>query len=313
MKRSESTEIDGEGNPVTRYTAAASRYATGYTVSANYTGEVSKLRSFLPAMMLCALCVTQASALEYDFDAPEDYLFGQPTSDDTIFEWENSNVDRSKNTALAAPGFGTPTRYLPGSGECLPPNLVPGALSGGLVNQAGSACFAGHNRGTNNYSGKIHNRLLCEFAVRGDFRRLMVDLEIYVDRIASTHIRDTNAMLKAQRKVVMEREGLDDNELNMRTLLAQVDEDDYFAYTIFEDLRPILRDIREAHRADIITADVDTESPAEKAAHQPERALSREGSTEETIVKVLLSQLAIDYDTLTQEEFVTLIGILNKS
>ena len=48
-----------------------------------------KLRSFLLAMMLCALCVTQASALEYDFDAPEDYLFGQPTSDDTIYEWEN--------------------------------------------------------------------------------------------------------------------------------------------------------------------------------------------------------------------------------
>ena len=90
-------------------------------------------------MMLCALCVTRASALEYDFDAPEDYLFGQPTSDDTIYEWENPNVDRSKNTALVAPGFGTPTSYLPGSGEYLTPNLVPGALSGGLVNQVGSA------------------------------------------------------------------------------------------------------------------------------------------------------------------------------
>ena len=90
-------------------------------------------------MMLCALCVTQASALEYSFDAPEDYLFGQPTSDDTIYEWENPNVDRSKNTTLVAPGFGTPTSYLPGSGEYLTPNLVPGAFSGGLVNAVGSA------------------------------------------------------------------------------------------------------------------------------------------------------------------------------
>ena len=47
-------------------------------------------------------------------------------------------MDRSKNTALIAPGFGTPTSYLPGSGEYLTPNLVPGALSGGLVNQVGS-------------------------------------------------------------------------------------------------------------------------------------------------------------------------------
>ncbi len=98
-----------------------------------------KLRSFLLAMMLCVLCCVPAHALEYDFDAPEDYLFGQPTSDDTIYEWENPNVDRSKNTVLAAPGFGSPTSYLPGSGEYLTPNLVPGALSGGLVNQVGSA------------------------------------------------------------------------------------------------------------------------------------------------------------------------------
>ena len=49
VKWSESMDVDGEGNPITRYTATASytgttssRYATGYTVSANYTGEVSK-------------------------------------------------------------------------------------------------------------------------------------------------------------------------------------------------------------------------------------------------------------------------------
>ena len=113
-----------------------------------------KFRSFLLAMMLCALCVTQASALEYTFDAPEDYLFGQPTSDDTIYEWENPNVDRSKNTALIAPGFGTPTSYLPGSGEYLTPNLVPGALSGGLVNQVGSANLNGGTAGSSVVPGE---------------------------------------------------------------------------------------------------------------------------------------------------------------
>ena len=43
VKWSESMDVDGEGSSVTRYTATApSRYATGYTVSASYTGEVSK-------------------------------------------------------------------------------------------------------------------------------------------------------------------------------------------------------------------------------------------------------------------------------
>ena len=96
------------------------------------------IKPMIAAAALTALCVLPAHALEYSFDAPDDYLFGQATSDDTIYEWENPNVDRSKNTALIPPGFGTPTSYLSGSGEYLTPNLVPGALSGGLVNQVGS-------------------------------------------------------------------------------------------------------------------------------------------------------------------------------
>ncbi len=96
------------------------------------------LHLFFVAAALAALCVAPAHALEYTIDGADDYLFGRPTSDGTIYEWENPNVDRSKNTALIPPGFGTPTSYLPGSGEYLTPNLVPGALNGGLVNQVGS-------------------------------------------------------------------------------------------------------------------------------------------------------------------------------
>ncbi len=94
-----------------------------------------KIRTFLLACMLCALCAVQASALEYSYDGADDFLFAKPTNEGIIYEEENPNIDRSKNVALAAPGFGSPTSYLPDSGEYLTPNLVPGALSGGLVNQ----------------------------------------------------------------------------------------------------------------------------------------------------------------------------------
>lgn len=72
-----------------------------------------KLRVFLLTAMMCALCVGQASALEYTMEAPEDYLFGRPTSDDTIYEWEDPNVDRSKNVALIPPSFGQPHQLSP--------------------------------------------------------------------------------------------------------------------------------------------------------------------------------------------------------
>ena len=107
-----------------------------------------KLRGLLIAIMLCMLCVGQASALEYTMDAPDDYLFARPTSDDTIYEWEKPNADRSRNTALIPPTFGSPTSYLPGSGTALTPNLVPGALDGGLVTQVGSVSYPVINTGT---------------------------------------------------------------------------------------------------------------------------------------------------------------------
>ena len=113
----------------------------------------------LATLILAAVCVTPASALEYTMDAPDDYLFARPTSDTTIYEHEDPNVDRSKNTALIPPGFGTPTSYLPGSGTptsylpgsgtALTPNLVPGALDGGgLVSQVGSVTYPAVDTGS---------------------------------------------------------------------------------------------------------------------------------------------------------------------
>ena len=96
------------------------------------------------ALLLCFICAGQAGALNYTFDAPDNYAFGRSTSVDIVYrETPSANIDRSKNTALIPPGFGTPTSYLPGSGEYLTPNLVPAALNGGLVNSIVSTGYTG--------------------------------------------------------------------------------------------------------------------------------------------------------------------------
>lgn len=84
------------------------------------------------AVLLAAVFVTPACALDYSIDPPSAGDFGTATSDNTVYVGveDNANVDRSKNSALVPPGFGTPTSYLPGSGEPLTPNL---AGSGGTV------------------------------------------------------------------------------------------------------------------------------------------------------------------------------------
>lgn len=85
----------------------------------------------LLTMLLATYCLTgatmlPASALEYSFDAPDNPLFGRPTSDDTIYVTTDApaNTDRSKNAALIPPAFGSPTSYVLGSGELLTPNLI---------------------------------------------------------------------------------------------------------------------------------------------------------------------------------------------
>ena len=52
-------------------------------------------------------------------------------------------------------------------------------------------------------AGKFNHRLLSEMLCHKDFQRMMLDAEIYVDRIADMRINDMNAMLEAVRKMAL--------------------------------------------------------------------------------------------------------------
>ena len=161
-------------------------------------------------------------------------------------------------------------------------------------------------------SGKINNRLLCEIATHKDFQRLMVDMEITVDRIAAMRVHDMNTVLAASQQLVMEKYALGDNDLYMRTLeLAQIDEGQYFMGVVHEDLDAILKDIREAHKKDSTTAD--EVNPSDTVRQELEAAMSFEGSKEEAQVRLFCRQLGIDYDSMSKEEFTVMIGVLKKS
>lgn len=159
---------------------------------------------------------------------------------------------------------------------------------------------------------KFNHRLLSEILCHHDFQKMMLDTEIYVDRIADMRINDMNAVLQAVRQMVLMQQGTTQNDLYLRTLeLSQVQEDEYFGHVISDDLKLILRDIREAHKTDMTTADII--SPAAEAQKKLQEAIQYEGSEQEKKARVFCVQLGINYDKLTREEFVTLIGILEKS
>ena len=161
-------------------------------------------------------------------------------------------------------------------------------------------------------TGKFNHRLLSELICHKDFQRSMLDAEIYVDRIADMRVNNMNAVLEAVRQMALMKNGGEENDLHLRTLeVAQIREDEYFGSLIASDLKDILRDIRSEHRPDTMTAD--EISLAATMQGQLQDAMNFEGSSEEKKIRAYLATLGIDYDTLTKEEFVSLIGILKKS
>ena len=161
-------------------------------------------------------------------------------------------------------------------------------------------------------TGKFNHRLLSELICHKDFQRFMLDAEIYVDRIADMRVNDMNAVLEAVRQMALMKNGGDANDLYLRTLeVAQIREDEYFGSLIADDLKGILRDIRNEHRPDTMTAD--EVSFAENIQNQLRDAMNFEGSSEEKKAKALLATLGIDYDAITMEQFVNLIEVLKLS
>ena len=161
-------------------------------------------------------------------------------------------------------------------------------------------------------TGKFNHRLLSELICHKDFQRFLLDAEIYVDRIADMRVNDMNAVLEAVRQMALMKNGGDANDLYLRTLeVAQIREDEYFGSLIADDLKGILRDIRNEHRPDTMTAD--EVSLAATVQGQLQDAMNFEGSSEEKQVRSFLATFGIDYDKLTKEQFVSLIEILKLS
>ena len=161
-------------------------------------------------------------------------------------------------------------------------------------------------------TGKFNHRLLSELICHKDFQRFLLDAEIYVDRIADMRVNDMNAVLEAVRQMALMKNGGDANDLYLRTLeVAQIREDEYFGSLIVDDLKVILRDIREQHRPDTMTAD--ESALVATVQGQLQDAMNFEGSSEEKKARSFLVTLGIDYDKLSKEQFVTLIEILKLS
>ena len=80
------------------------------------------------------MATTPALAATYEIDAPDDDMFAESTSVEPVTVvgggvTESSNIDRSKNTAVVPPPFGSPESNMAGTGTVLTPQSQAGVSS----------------------------------------------------------------------------------------------------------------------------------------------------------------------------------------
>lgn len=161
-------------------------------------------------------------------------------------------------------------------------------------------------------NGKLNNRLLCEMIGHENFRRLLADIEIYVDNIAGMQIKNLNAWIDVVRAELIAKYDPDKDDPHLRVLeAAHIDDHEYFSQMVHDDIDTIIRDIREAHRDDSVSAPEMT--AAEQMKKDLEEVANFKGSKMERTVILYCKQLQIDYRKLTEEEFRWFIRILQKS
>ena len=161
-------------------------------------------------------------------------------------------------------------------------------------------------------SGRVNNRLLCEMMAHKDFIRLLADIEIYVDRVASMQVQSLNAYVDVVRQEIIDRYQPGEDDPHLRVLrAAHLDEDEYFSQLVSEDLRRVIQDIRAAHKGDSEGAPVN--SVAEELRQDIEETMNFKGSDLERQAMLYCKRLGINYSKLTELEFRQLIHILDKS
>ena len=161
-------------------------------------------------------------------------------------------------------------------------------------------------------SGRIDNALLCELAAHPDFVKLLADIQIYVKGIAAMQIQNLNAWVDVARAEIMEKYQPKENDKEAYLLqAAHINEKEYFASRVHEDIDAIIADIWEAHRGRSDSAPEN--SVAKELKQNLEEVASFKGSKLEQLIMLFCKQTKLRYNKLTEEEKQWLPRIMRKS
>ena len=161
-------------------------------------------------------------------------------------------------------------------------------------------------------NNRIDSPLLCELASHPDFVKLLADIKIYIEGIATMQIQNLNTWVDAARNELIKKYHPDANDPTLYLLKsAHIDENEYFSQRIHNDIDTIIKDLRKSHLGKRDSSP--KTSVTEELKQTMEEALNFKGSRIEQLLFLLCKQTKIKYYSLTEEEKKWLIQIVQKS
>lgn len=161
-------------------------------------------------------------------------------------------------------------------------------------------------------NNRIDSPLLCELASHPDFVKLLADIKIYVESIATMQIQNLNAWVDVARDELIKKYQSNESDPTLYLLQsAHIDENEYFSQRIHNDIDTIIKDLRGSHLG---RSDSSPEtSIAEELKRDIGETLNFKGSRVEQLLFTFCKQTKIKYHKLTEEEKKWLIQIVQKS
>lgn len=160
--------------------------------------------------------------------------------------------------------------------------------------------------------GQINTPLLCELVMHKEFVKLLADIEIYVNGMATSQIQNLNAWVDVARAEIMEKYQPGEHDSTTAMLKAMhIQEGEYFSQRVHDDIDSIVIGLKAGH------ADRVCGTPKISVAAELKEALDEaanfKGSRLEQLIMLFCKQTKLKYSKLTAEERQWLVRIARKS
>lgn len=161
---------------------------------------------------------------------------------------------------------------------------------------------------------KVNNRLLEELFLHPKWVEVMVDMEIYVDGIASMQIENMNSWLDLIRSSLYSKiKGTDLDVYEEIFKVARINEDEYFLLRIHNKLDEILRAIRCGHEKDYETQWLKIDKVDAKKVKRLLMQIKLKGNPIEEFWNFFCNELQIDQSRLSEEQKESMKSVLRRS